>query len=265
MKKPLFLFLILTSQIFFAQQYWSTNLAVKSDGITEIGKYIDFHESSNDPNDFSVRLSSIDNILNSSSSLLISGTNLDNKNLSYLANSRSLLIGWNRNAGDGETSFITNRGAGSTGGFEFRDIDNSGNETLLFKIVGNGNIGIGTANPGSWKLAVNGNIRAKEIKVETGWPDFVFYDDYKLPTLQEVENHIKEKGHLKDIPSAREVEENGILLGEMDSKLLLKIEELTLYTIQQEKKIQKLERENKELKSLSDRLTEIEKLFKSKQ
>lgn len=127
-----------------------------------------------------------------------------------------------------------------------------------------GNIGIGTINPGSWKLAVNGKIRAKEIKVETGWSDFVFYDDYKLPSLLDVENHIKEKGHLKDIPSAKQVAKDGIFLGEMDSKLLQKIEELTLYTIQQEKKIKKLEEENKELKSLSNRLTEIEKILNSK-
>jgi hypothetical protein len=112
----------------------------------------------------------------------------------------------------------------------------------------NGNVGIGTTNPGTWELAVNGNIRAKEIKVETGWSDFVFENDYKLPTLQDVENHIKEKGHLKDIPSAKEVKENGIFLGKMDSKLLQKIEELTLYTINQQKEIEILKEEKKELK-----------------
>ena len=122
-----------------------------------------------------------------------------------------------------------------------------------------GNVGIGTVNPNGWKLAVNGKIRAKEIKVETGWSDFVFLNDYKLPTLQEVENHIKEKGHLKNIPSAKEVEENGIFLGEMDSKLLLKIEELTLYTIQQEKKITAQANEIKELKSLNNKLLELQK------
>ena len=122
------------------------------------------------------------------------------------------------------------------------------NGTSSFTING-GNVGIGTYNPGSWKLAVNGQIRAKEIKVETGWSNFVFYYDYKLPTLQEVENHIKENGYLKDIPSEKEVEENGIYLGEMDSKLLQKIEELTLYTIQQQKEIE-------ELKSLVKQLVE---------
>ncbi|UGU18115.1 hypothetical protein LS482_09570 [Sinomicrobium kalidii] len=115
-----------------------------------------------------------------------------------------------------------------------------------------GMVGIGTSSPGSWKLAVNGNIRAKEIKVETGWSDFVFEKDYRLPTLEEVEQHIKEKGHLKDIPSAKEVAENGIFLGEMDAKLLRKIEELTLYVLelkkenrQQHERINSLIKENR--------------------
>ncbi|MFS4457361.1 hypothetical protein [Maribacter sp. 2304DJ31-5] len=96
-----------------------------------------------------------------------------------------------------------------------------------------GNIGIGTFDTGSHKLAVEGSIGAREIKVEVGtWSDFVFHKDYNLPTLKEVEIHIKEKGHLKDIPSAKEVEENGINLGEMNAKLLQKIEELTLYQIE---------------------------------
>ncbi len=124
---------------------------------------------------------------------------------------------------------------------------------------GTGGVGIGTMNPNGWRLAVNGKIRAKEVKVETGWSDFVFHDNYKLPTLRQVENYIKEKGHLKDIPSAMEVEENGIYLGEMDSKLLQKIEELTLYTIQQEKKIEGQTQEIDKLKSLNEKFLELQK------
>ncbi|UGU18114.1 hypothetical protein LS482_09565 [Sinomicrobium kalidii] len=107
------------------------------------------------------------------------------------------------------------------------------------RLTANGNLGVGTVNPGNWKLAINGKIRAREIKVETGWSDFVFEKDYNLPTLEEVEQHIKEKGHLKDIPSTKEVEENGIFLGEMDAKLLQKIEELTLYIIELKKENKK--------------------------
>lgn len=142
--------------------------------------------------------------------------------------------------------------------------DLSGNYTEYMRIQNTGNVGIGTDNPDA-KLAVNGDIHTQEVKVDLiGWPDYVFKKQYELPTLEEVEDHIKQKGHLKDIPSAQEVLENGIFLGDMNAKLLLKIEELTLYTIQQQKEIQSLKKENGELKSISTRLTEIEKLIKLK-
>ncbi len=99
----------------------------------------------------------------------------------------------------------------------------------------NGNVGIGTPSP-THKLSVNGNIRAHEIKVETAnWPDYVFAKDYKLTSLQETEFYIKKNGHLPGFPSAMEVEKNGVDLGEMNAKLLQKIEELTLHLIQQAK------------------------------
>ncbi|UOY05175.1 hypothetical protein L0P88_14615 [Muricauda sp. SCSIO 64092] len=111
-----------------------------------------------------------------------------------------------------------------------------------------GNVGIGTLTPDA-RLAVNGDIHAKEVKVDlVGWPDYVFDKDYELPTLEDVETHIKEKGHLQDIPSAQKVAENGIKLGEMNAKLLQKIEELMLYTIAQQKEIQKLKEEVKLLR-----------------
>ncbi|MEQ9310674.1 MAG: hypothetical protein RLN90_14555 [Balneolaceae bacterium] len=114
------------------------------------------------------------------------------------------------------------------------------NGDLRFNLKG-GNVGIGTASTGSHRLAVEGSIGAREIKVEaSGWSDFVFENDYDLRTLEEVEEHIKEKGHLPEIPSQAEVTENGINLGEMDAKLLQKIEELTLYLIEQNKKIEEL-------------------------
>lgn len=81
-------------------------------------------------------------------------------------------------------------------------------------------------------LDINELIRAKEVKIQIpDWSDFVFAADYKLPSLSEVEKHIKEKQHLPDIPSEKEVIENGISVGEMQAKLLQKIEELTLYVI----------------------------------
>jgi len=120
---------------------------------------------------------------------------------------------------------------------------------------------------GSHKLAVEGSIGAREIKVEAnGWSDFVFENTYQLPSLKEVENHIQQKGHLKDIPSAKEVKENGIFLGEMDAKLLQKIEELTLYTIQQQKEIEELtlytSQQKKEIEELDQIKSKVEKLEK---
>ena len=113
----------------------------------------------------------------------------------------------------------------------------------------NGNVGIGTENPQN-KLDVAGTIRATEVKVEAlPWADFVFDKDYKLPTLQEVENHINEHKHLPDIPSEAEVKENGVSLGEMQAKLLQKIEELTLYTIELNKTVKEQGELIQELKS----------------
>lgn len=87
-------------------------------------------------------------------------------------------------------------------------------------------------------LSVNGLLRCKEIKVEaTGWADFVFSKEYNLPTLQNVEKYIMLNKTLPGIPSEKEVKENGVDLGEMQVKMLQKIEELTLYIIEQDKKI----------------------------
>ncbi|WP_459211301.1 prefoldin domain-containing protein [Aquimarina rhabdastrellae] len=129
--------------------------------------------------------------------------------------------------------------------------------------VTNGNIGIGTHDTRGYLLAVAGKAVAEEVNImlQSNWPDFVFEKEYNLPTLAEVENHITEKGHLKDIPSAAEVEQNGIFLGEMDSKLLQKIEELTLYTIAQEKKIKALETQNTRIEQLEKENAELKKLF----
>ncbi len=109
------------------------------------------------------------------------------------------------------------------------------NDALV--ICSTGNVGIGLALPPE-KLSVNGKIRAKEIKVENiNWPDFVFAKSYVLPTLQEIENHIKEKGHLPRMPSAVEVKAHGVDLGEINAKLLQKIEELTLHLIELKKEV----------------------------
>lgn len=115
-------------------------------------------------------------------------------------------------------------------------------------INGNGDVGIGTVSPG-YRLDVCGTIRAKEVRVSTGWCDYVFADDYKLPSLTEVEKFIKENKHLPGIAPASEVEtEGGLKVGEMMAGMMKKIEELTLYTIEQQKQIVSLAAEVEKLK-----------------
>ncbi len=104
---------------------------------------------------------------------------------------------------------------------------------------GGGNVGIGTSNPRA-KLTVNGKIRAEEVEVmpNINVPDYVFEEDYDLRTLEEVESYITKNKHLPEIPSAASIDEKGSLsLGTLNLLLLKKIEELTLYTIQQQKEL----------------------------
>jgi hypothetical protein len=120
---------------------------------------------------------------------------------------------------------------------------------------GGGNVGIGTTNP-TEKLAVNGRIRAKEVIVETtGWTDYVFDSDYRLAPLSEIEQQIKAEKHLPGIPSAQEVAQGGISLGDMQARLLQKIEELTLHAIAQEKQLSAQQDEIRTLKAEIARLS----------
>ena len=137
----------------------------------------------------------------------------------------------------------------------------NGNEPTISALLGlqngsadlayfSGKVGIKTPDPRDFDLAVNGKIRAQEIKVEASpWPDYVFEKSYPLPSLKETEKHIKEKGHLFGIPSAAEVKTNGIDLGDMNVKLLQKIEELTLHLIRMEKEAEQQRQDINYLKS----------------
>jgi hypothetical protein len=120
--------------------------------------------------------------------------------------------------------------------------------TERMRIGANGNVGIGTTNP-THTLTVSGTIRAKEIIVESNWADYIFADDYQLQSLDTVEQHIKTHKHLPGIPSAQEVSANGVSLGEMQTLLLAKIEELTLHQIELNKRLRALEQENAALKA----------------
>lgn len=118
-----------------------------------------------------------------------------------------------------------------------------------------GNVGIGTIAPDSvYKLSVSGKVRSKEVVVEADWADFVFNKDYELRSLSEVEQYIQTHGHLPEIPSEKKVQKEGIGVGSIQSKLLQKIEELTLYSIQQEKHIKRLEKLIKRQEKVLDEL-----------
>lgn len=128
-----------------------------------------------------------------------------------------------------------------------------------FHILSSGLVGIGTATPDS-KLTVKGKIHAEEVKVDLSvpGPDYVFEPDYDLLTLEETAAYIQTNKHLPEIPSAKEMEANGVQLGEMNMLLLKKIEELTLHTIEQQKQL------NRQTK-LEEKLEEMMKIIQSQQ
>lgn len=125
----------------------------------------------------------------------------------------------------------------------------SGWGTERLTIVSGGNVGIGTANPGTYKLAVNGGIHSQSVQIDmNGWSDYVFKPTYRLQSLSYLKAFISHNHHLPDVPSEEEVIKKGVDLGEMNKLLLKKVEELTLYLIEkdkqaneQEKKIEVLE------------------------
>ncbi len=122
-----------------------------------------------------------------------------------------------------------------------------GNARVGIRITSTGNVGIGTAltsNTPQYKLAVNGTIGAKQVIIEItsdAWADYVFDDHYKLRSINEVESFIKSNKHLPSLPSSQEVARDGLDMAAMDARLLEKIEELTLYIIAQDKRIEALE------------------------
>jgi len=178
--------------------------------------------------------------------VLVKGANIDSRfaagsNLSYLQSSGQMLIGWNRSAGGGETDFISNPGGGGTGGFSFYNYDDTGVMSQLLSIQGNGSIGVGTEITNGYKLAVKGSVVATSVKVQLMdvWPDYVFEKSYKRLSLSQLESYINKEKHLPEMPSAQAVSQDGIDLGDMNSKLLRKIEELTLYLIEKDNELKK--------------------------
>ena len=163
-------------------------------------------------------------------------------------------------AGDGGIIYGATGSIG-TGNFGFV-IAPWANAESGMRIDKNGNVGIGTANTNdaAYKLFVETGIRTRKIKVDhSSWPDYIFHTTYQLRPLNEVEQYIQQNRHLPEVPSAEEVTKNGLDLGDNQATLLKKIEELTLYVIEQNKK---LEQQNELIKKQQDRLEALEKRIK---
>ena len=139
-----------------------------------------------------------------------------------------------------------------------------GDKIMTIQEVGtSGKVGVGTtnfptsiggANITNYKLFVKGGILTEEVRVRTGWADYVFEEDYSLKSLAQVESYIKENGHLPNVPSAATVEEEGIEIGDITRVQQEKIEELFLHLIELDKKFEKMNQENKQLKAENEAL-----------
>lgn len=142
-------------------------------------------------------------------------------------------------------------------------IYNSTNGRPTLNADNSDNIGIGTIDTRGYKLAVAGNAIAESVtvKLQSAWPDYVFKRDYRLAPLSEIKTYIDQNSHLPDMPSAEQVEKEGINLGEMNKLLLKKVEELTLYLIEKDKEVHEqhtqISDQGKEIDLLKKKLTEI--------
>ncbi len=134
--------------------------------------------------------------------------------------------------------------------------------TSRLTLMDNGNVGVGTSAPAE-KLSVNGNILAKKVRVSQNWADYVFDPAYTLKPLEEVSSYIKENKHLPDMPAAKEIEQKGLDLGEIVKQQQVKIEELTLYIIEQDKAKQAQQKQLDDqaalLKQLQSQLQQLQK------
>lgn len=154
-------------------------------------------------------------------------------------------------------------GFGQSGGLCFYTSSDDILPTEKVRITNNGNVGIGTTDTKGYKLAVAGEMIAERVVVKlTGnWPDYVFNAKYDLRPLEQVEQFINQNSHLPEVPSAQEVSDKGIDVGAMNAKLLQKVEELTLYLIEQNKEIKMQNKENKmqnnEIENLKKELESI--------
>ncbi len=255
MKKNQRILVISTIMLFITAaayaQFWNTTPNIGSDGGIEVGRYIDFHKSVGSTSDYDARIIydggrlMFDNDIRSFGqiSVPVHGADWDEKyngNIAlikprtsgqYINIIRSGCYPWSIGTVYNSNTFAI--GEGKINDAEFTN--------PAISITTDMNVGIGTATPDA-KLTVNGTIHAKEVLIDLNGPlaDYVFEPGYALPALSDVKQYIQENKHLPDIPSATQVEQEGMSVGEMQNLLLQKIEELTLYTIELKEEIERL-------------------------
>ena len=170
------------------------------------------------------------------------------------------------NGGSGNVFLGYNAGQGSTGSNQLFIENSSASTPLIYGNFASNAMGINTQQltdgGTAYTLSINGKMRANEVKVYTGWADYVFEKDYRLRSLRQVKRYIQRHKHLPDVPSAREVKRKGIFVGETQATLLRKIEELTLYMLAAHNTTQQLKTEAKQLKEgvvqLQKRLAQLQ-------
>lgn len=168
---------------------------------------------------------------------------LTTRNFSDLQSKPTTLTGYGIT--DGATSASVTAVQASVTTLDGNAVHKAGTETISGTKFFNGGVGIGLVTatvPSAYKLAVGGGIIAESVKVKPQgeWPDYVFEKGYPMPSLGDLEKYIIKNKHLPNVPAAAEVKKEGLDLGEMNTKLLQKIEELTLYLIEKDKEIKKL-------------------------
>lgn len=165
-----------------------------------------------------------------------------------IANGDVQVVSGNLGVGTTPNARLDIKGTSNSYSFEhFIVRDQYSNKDFVIRGDGSVEIGYDVDVPNGYKLGVGGRAIMEEVtvKLKGTWPDHVFSDDHPLVPLSELEHYVRTNHHLPGIPSAQEVEENGIHLGELNTKLLEKVEELTLYVIELSKENASLWDQNK--------------------
>ncbi|MBQ9255191.1 MAG: hypothetical protein IJ180_10525 [Bacteroidales bacterium] len=148
---------------------------------------------------------------------------------------------------------VINFGNDSIGDLYFRALPIGGNINSfnnLMILTNDGKLGLGTTNLENFKLSVNGKIRAKSVIINSDWADYVFNDNYNLMPITDVKKYIENNKHLPGFADEKSIKDNGVDVGEMQVKLLEKIEELTLYIIKLNEEYTQLKEEINVLKTI---------------